>query len=284
VTVTYAYDGLGERVTKSVAGGLTTTYVHDVFGNLAEEYTTGGTASAPPCTTCYLSWDHLGSTRMMTDQNGNVVARHDYLPFGVEIPAGFAGRTTAWDTTDNVSAKFTGKERDAETGLDFFQARYHGSAQGRFLSPDPAGNFVASTADPQSWNMYAYARNNPLSLVDPTGLDYCSDEGYDINSGDVSEEDCYQIGGTWNPDAVFVTNVDQYNGDQSTYYGDDSSVYLGDDTSGDSTGWPFGGGFMSFGQNTPGVTSRQGSTQTSTSNSCPAVPAHPASANNSSQR
>jgi len=111
-TVTYAYDGLGERVTKSVAGGITTAYVHDVFGNLAAEYTSGGTPPTPPCTTCYLSWDHLGSTRMMTDQNGNPVARHDYLPFGVEIPANFAGRNSAWGTADNVSAKFTGKERD----------------------------------------------------------------------------------------------------------------------------------------------------------------------------
>jgi RHS repeat-associated protein len=56
-----------------------------------------------------------------------------------------------------VSAEFTGKERDTETGLDFFQARYHGSAQGRFLSPDPLGIFVADPTNPQSWNMYAYA-------------------------------------------------------------------------------------------------------------------------------
>jgi RHS repeat-associated protein len=105
------------------------------------------------------------------------------LPFGVEIPAGFAGRTTAWDTTDNVSAKFTGQERDTETGLDFFQARYHGSAQGRFLSPDPLGNFVANAADPQTWNMYAYARNNPLVFVDPTGL--CStDSNYNFYDDD----------------------------------------------------------------------------------------------------
>jgi RHS repeat-associated protein len=85
---------------------------------------------------------------MITDSNGNPVARHDYLPFGVEIPAGFAGRTSAWATTDNLSAKFTAQERDTETGLDLFQARYHGSAQGRFLSPDPLGNFVADPTNP----------------------------------------------------------------------------------------------------------------------------------------
>lgn len=108
----------------------------------------------------------------MTDQSGNRVARHDYLPFGVEIPAGFAGRTSAWGTADNVSAKFTGKERDTDNGinLDFFQARYHGAAQARFLSPDPAGNFVADLSNPQSWNQYSYVLNNPLKFVDPSGL------------------------------------------------------------------------------------------------------------------
>jgi RHS repeat-associated protein len=226
-TVSYAYDGQGERVSKSVAGGLTTTYVHDVFGNLAAEYTTGGTASPPPCTTCYLSWDHLGSTRLMTDQNGNPVGRHDYLPFGVEIPAGYAGRTSAWGTADNVTAKFTGQERDAETGLDFFQARYHGSAQGRFLSPDPLGNFVASTADPQSWNMYAYVRNNPLSLVDPSGLDYCDlgggDYSYDPSAGGLTEDECSYENETWMVPAVtFEDTVTQDNSQATYYYGDDS--------------------------------------------------------------
>lgn len=67
-------------------------------------------------------------------------------------------------------SRCTGEERDAETGMDFFGARYMSSAQGRFSSADPLGNFVANAADPQSWNMYAYARNNPLVFVDPSGL------------------------------------------------------------------------------------------------------------------
>jgi RHS repeat-associated protein len=57
------------------------------------------------------------------------------------IPVGFTGRTNPWGTTDNILAKFTGPERDTETGLDFYQARYHDSVQGRFLSPDPAAKF-----------------------------------------------------------------------------------------------------------------------------------------------
>lgn len=68
----------------------------------------------------------------------------------------------------NLISQFTGKERDAETGLDYFGARYYSGAQGRFTSAD---NFLNDTTarDPQSWNLYAYARNNPLRYVDPTG-------------------------------------------------------------------------------------------------------------------
>jgi RHS repeat-associated protein len=62
--------------------------------------------------------------------------------------------------------QFPSKERDSETGLDYFGARYYSSAQGRFTSPDQ-GN--ALPTDPQSWNRYRYARNNPLYYVDPDG-------------------------------------------------------------------------------------------------------------------
>jgi YD repeat-containing protein len=67
------YDGLGERVKKTLPSG-STAYVYDAFGQLAAEYTTTPRTSVP-CTTCYLSTDHLGSTRLVTDQSGNVVAR-----------------------------------------------------------------------------------------------------------------------------------------------------------------------------------------------------------------
>jgi RHS repeat-associated protein len=64
---------------------------------------------------------------------------------------------------------FTGKERDAESGLDNFGARYNSSSMGRFMSPDPLLN-SGRPWDPQSWNRYAYALNNTLNIVDPTGL------------------------------------------------------------------------------------------------------------------
>jgi RHS repeat-associated protein len=73
--------------------------------------------------------------------------------------------------------KFTGKERDTETGLDYFGARYYGSNMGRMMSPDPfipfnlkKDKFQSWISNPQHWNKYAYALNNPLLYVDPTGM------------------------------------------------------------------------------------------------------------------
>ena len=71
------------------------------------------------------------------------------------------------------AGRFTGKERDAETGLDYFGARYFSAAQGRFTSPDwsekPQPVPYADLADPQTLNLYSYVRNNPLSRADPDG-------------------------------------------------------------------------------------------------------------------
>ena len=68
-----------------------------------------------------------------------------------------------------------GRDRHAETGLDYFGARYYGSAQGRFTSPD-APFADQHPEDPQSWNLYTYGRNNPLRYFDPTGMDAVSKE------------------------------------------------------------------------------------------------------------
>ena len=92
-TATYLYDGLGQRVGKTV-NGQTTTYVYDAFGNLAAEYG-GGPTSACGTPTRYVTTDHLGSTRLLTNNMGSVGARCDYEPFGQEIGAGYDGRLTA---------------------------------------------------------------------------------------------------------------------------------------------------------------------------------------------
>jgi RHS repeat-associated protein len=64
--------------------------------------------------------------------------------------------------------KFTGHERDDLTGLDYMKARYSGWFQASFLIPDPAND--VNPRNPQSWNRYAYVRNNPMNLVDPSGM------------------------------------------------------------------------------------------------------------------
>lgn len=177
VRVEYSYDGEGRRVRRVGPDG-TTVYVYDAMGRLAAEY---GSSEVLPCgeTPCYVTADHLGSTRLVAGVTG--LKRYDYRPFGEELYAGDGGRTVEMGYTaarDRFSRKFTGKERDAETGLDYFEARYFSSAQGRFTSPDPYNiiteaedrkHFDTYISQPQNWNRYAYVWNNPLRYVDPHG-------------------------------------------------------------------------------------------------------------------
>ena len=105
--------------------------------------------------------------------------------------------------------KFTGKERDAESGLDNFGARMYASTMGRFSSPDPQGNSYADFSNPQSWNMYAYVLNNPLKYTDPTGM-YCDysdhndpSSGFDSSQFDYNSNsgECGSNSGQWVNDA-----------------------------------------------------------------------------------
>ncbi len=196
-TTNYGYDAEGSRIQKAVVGGATTVYVKDDFGRLAGEYSSAG--MTPVCTTCYFVYDHLGSVRLITDQNANVVARHDYLPFGEEIPNGWGGRTgNQFGASSDVSQEFTGKERDAESGLDYFGARYYGSALGRFTSPDPTGLGFSDPSDPQSLNLYHYVLNNPLRFVDRDGLFCYQSSGGTVNIDNAAQSasDCAK-GATW---------------------------------------------------------------------------------------
>ena len=186
----YVYDGDGRRVQKvscptgtsvctaSVNGAtVTDTYVYGAAGELIAEY--AAQPPATPCTTCYLTEDTLGSARMMTDGTGTLKSLHDYLPFGEEIQAGVGARTisyypaSSFAINDGTAQKFTGKERDGETGLDHFDARYYSAAQGRWTIPDWSARQeavpYATIADPQTLNLYAYVRNNPLSRPDLDG-------------------------------------------------------------------------------------------------------------------
>ncbi|MGH3088078.1 MAG: RHS repeat-associated core domain-containing protein, partial [Rubrobacteraceae bacterium] len=105
----------------------------------------------------YYTNDHLGTPRSVTGPGGVLYETHTYHPFGQEISGGFG----------NQPLKFAAMERDASSANDYVHARYLGSSQGRFLSPDL---LTGDPADPQSWNRYAYARNNPVNRFDPDGL------------------------------------------------------------------------------------------------------------------
>jgi len=105
----------------------------------------------------YHQRDHLGSLRVVTEAAGAAVEAHDYYPFGGEMgPVRTSSRK-----------KFTGLERDEETGLDYMLARNHSPALGRFLSVDPG--LDVQPENPQSWNLYGYVRNNPVNATDPDG-------------------------------------------------------------------------------------------------------------------
>src|SRR5581483_6588666 len=103
------------------------------------------------------------------------------------IQSGVAGRGSQFGATDYVNPRFTGQIRDSETGVDFFNARYYGSALGRFTSPDPA-NIGADMTDPQTWNGYSYVRNNPMIYTDPSGMQIQYQAGcwYDVTTEVVS--------------------------------------------------------------------------------------------------
>jgi RHS repeat-associated protein len=115
----------------------------------------------------YYHTDLLGNVRAVTDEKRNVIERHDYLPFGEECTTGPCASNS--EVGAGQARKFTGKERDTETGLDYFGARYYGSRIGRFTTVDPAYVLEENLVDSQRWNRYAYARNNPLKYTDPDG-------------------------------------------------------------------------------------------------------------------
>ena len=108
--------------------------------------------------------NHLGSASVITDINGNIENQTDYYPYGgICYTSG----------SDPNRYKFTGKERDAESGNDYFGARYYASTMGRFFTPDwaakPATVPYAKFGDPQSLNLYGYVENAPINRIDADG-------------------------------------------------------------------------------------------------------------------
>jgi RHS repeat-associated protein len=107
--------------------------------------------------------DQVNSTRIVTDDSGTVVYSAAYDPYG--------GIQKTWENTYDPKLRFSGKERDSDSGLDYFGARHYSHSSYRFISTDPVLNREEAISNPQLWNLYSYCRNNPVTFVDPTGMD-----------------------------------------------------------------------------------------------------------------
>lgn len=179
---------------------ITITASDGVGGNATQNFTLAVLNAGD--TVYYYFGDELGSTRVITDSNGNICYDTDYYPFG--------GEHGPYVFNCSQNYKFTGKERDSESSLDDFGARYMSSQYGRFMTPDAMGNAVADPSNPQTWNLYSYVLNNPLKFIDPTG-NWCVWEDNthddDPNDGGASHEDCDSQGGHWDPGDT-ITGMD----------------------------------------------------------------------------
>ncbi len=172
--VTYTYDGDGRRVQKSNGkiywyGGGEVIEESDASGNMQESYVFfGGKRIANRAVSSgaisYYAEDFIGSSRVITTSAGATCYDADFYPYGAESNV---------TNTCPQNYKWTGKERDAETGNDDFDARYYSSVYGRFLSADwsavPAAVPYANLTNPQTLNLYAIVRDNPESFADLDG-------------------------------------------------------------------------------------------------------------------
>ncbi len=183
--VNYGYDGQSQRLWKK-NGATITWYVRTAAGHTLAELNGAGAVQyfnlltpsgetiaqkrfdTTPAKDYYYLKDHLGSNRLTIRNDsgvGTVTAETDYDPFGFEI------RNPGSATAEQRKFKFTGKERDTESGLDYFGARYYDSAIGVFRSVDPLDTKYPGISP------YAYALNNPINNIDPDGrLVYVKDK------------------------------------------------------------------------------------------------------------
>ncbi|RZU42417.1 RHS repeat domain-containing protein [Edaphobacter modestus] len=178
----YFYDANDNRISKTGADGSSTEYINFNGQPIAERNSGGSwsdyifangeriarsdTSTAPlngQASTTYYHVDRLGSTVALTNGSGALVESGRFLPFGQEQSS----------ETNSNHYKFTGKERDTESGNDYFGARYYSSNMERFMSPDWAAQAepvpYAKLDNPQSLNLYSYALNNPLRYADSDG-------------------------------------------------------------------------------------------------------------------
>ena len=168
---TSVYDGLGQRVETSV-GGVTRQHVYDAFGRVVAEYViSGAPQTGSTYKASYAVMDRQGSKRVVLNESGGVIARHDYYPFGEEIQAGTGMRTTGqfYGATDSVRQRYAQTERDEGSGLEHTPWRKLEVLSGRWTSPDPYQGSM-NKLSPQLMNRYTYVQNDPVNFVDPSGL------------------------------------------------------------------------------------------------------------------
>jgi len=173
VRTEFVYDGDGGRV-KKTTGTSATTYIGSLYEithssgqsvSTAKHIFAGSNRIAAITSNTegvtneasYYHSDHLGSSNVITNSEGNSVGLTEFTPYG---------STFKQEGSYDPRHKFTGKELDASTGLYFYGARYYDAELGRFISAD---TIVQAPYDPQSLNRYTYCRNNPLIYIDPSG-------------------------------------------------------------------------------------------------------------------
>jgi RHS repeat-associated protein len=157
----------GEQVTETKVSGGASAWAHtNVYS--------GGTllGTYDPQGLHFQLEDWLGSRRVQTNAFGQVEEHCTNSPYGNNLNCTFPGNAPS-SADDATEHHFTGKERDAESGLDYFGARYYASSMGRWMSPDWSAAQTpvpyAKMDDPQSLNLYAYVGNNPLRGIDADG-------------------------------------------------------------------------------------------------------------------
>ena len=111
----------------------------------------------------YFHYDNVGSTCLMTDQDGKIIMEQDYLPFGGDLPK--IGQVEVYNEI-TMEYKYTGQNEVVSIGLYYYGARYYDPSIGRFITED---SYPGEINNPQSQNLYVYVMNNPLRYIDPTG-------------------------------------------------------------------------------------------------------------------
>ena len=185
----------------ALMSGTTGQTLQNAFINLPGKATAVYTSSGLDH---YRHADWLGSARLTSSPSQTVLSATAYAPFG-ETYATYPSPSASADPS------FTGQNSDSVSGeYDFLYREY--STQGRWPSPDPAGQAAANPMNPQSWNRYAYVLNNPLGFTDPLGLTCKWDDGTVDWTGESEEGDnqnaCESAGGTWIPAAPDKTTVE----------------------------------------------------------------------------